>query len=779
MIVSYNWLQEYFEEKLPEPKALGNILNTRAFEVEGIEAVADDFAIDIDVLPNRAHDCLAHDGVAKEIAVHTGLVCAAPDVQKVAATSDNKIAVAVDDNVPCVRYISRVVSNVAVQDSPKEIVAKLQTLGQRSINAVVDLTNIVMYEMGQPMHAFDADKIVGSITVRFAQPGEQLTTLDNKDLELTGNEMVIADDEGPLALAGIKGGKRAEVDAQTKNIVLEAANFAPSVVRKISSQTGISTDSSKRFERAITPELAARAMQRLTALLAQYAATNATTYGPVVDVYPRTAGVYKTGVSLEQVQSYLGIPLAQNDIEAVFAKLGFTYTYVSAKEKFTALLKEQEGKPYVFGASVLRDAPNGFDCSSLVAYAAKESGLSIPRMVIDQYVWATEIAEDDLEPGDLIFSNKHTVNEANQTKFTDRPEIQAKVAPEHDTSKEFLPGTKIERPVDHVGTYLGDGKVIHCTNTHGVIIESLNESESFKDIVSYRRIFSADEQRYVVTVPDERLDIRIPADVIEEIARVHGYEHIEGIPIADPAEVTPNAEYIFLNTVRALLVEQGFSEVMTPTFVATGDIETAKAIASDKGFLRTNLRDGLIAARALNEKNSDLLGLDRVRIFEIGHVFTKTGEALHIALAVSGKKSEQILADALNAIGLEDKVQEGCVEVAIDLENLPQVTTHTLPEVTMKAYEPFSPYPFMLRDIAVWVPAEKTQEGVLSVITKHAGDLLVRTTLFDVFEKEGRTSYAFRLVFQSYEKTLTDDEVNVIMDAITNELNEQDGFEVR
>jgi len=804
MIVSYNWLKEYFEESLPEAKALSDILNTRAFEVEGVEDTNENSLIDIDVLPNRAHDCLSHYGIAKEISVLTGLTIKEinPEIKQ-GDVSNIKVDIQDDVSNICKRYIALEINNVEVKESVSEIKNKLEVLGQKSINNIVDITNIVMLELGQPLHAFDADKLDGDIIIRFAGKGEKITTLDNKEIELTEEMLVIADQKNALAIAGVKGGKKAEVDSNTKNIVLESANFDQTSVRKTSQQTNVKTDSSKRFENGVTPELAEKGILRTAELIQKYAGGDVQ---KVVDVYPRPVGIYKTGVSLGEVNSLLGTDFSEKELEKVLDKLKFEYKKVKTKDVVLEESQKLIGKPYIYGASVLYDAPDNFDCSSFVAYVYSLGGVSIPRISVDQYVFSQEIEEKDLEPGDLIFADRHIVIESNQSKFVDNPDIQSKVSKLHDTSKEFLTGTKIERGIDHVGIYLGDGKIGNCSGDTGVIIEDLDKSERFKDIVSYRRIVEKDEERYVITIPDERLDLRNSADVIEEVGRVYGYENIEEKPIND-MDFSPkiNKEYFYNNLIRKTLVEDlGFSEIMTYSFVEEGEVQPVKPIADDKKYLRTTLITGMEKSLELNAHNADLLGLDHVKVFEIGNTYKKEGEILVLSLGVQNNKGikkpkpSQILEEGITKLSevlgknLSEKIKinqdSNNLELNLSdlykkLGDLDNKTEHVLfeePDNTI--YKPISKYPFMTRDISVWVQgsSKSNENEVLNIIQNNAGELLVNQKLKDVYTKEDedRTSYSYGLVFESQEKTLTDEEVNKVMDSISKEM-EGKGWEVR
>src|SRR5258708_4982738 len=172
----------------------------------------------------------------------------------------------------CRRYMGRIVRGVKIEPSPEWVIKHLESIGQRSINNVVDAANLTMYDCGQPIHCFDLDKVNGPIVVRLAKEGEMITTLDNKEIKLKSSDIVIADDGGALAIAGVKGGKRAEVDENTTNIIIEVANFDPVSVRKTSKSAGILTDAVKRYENDLSPELCSFGTKEVSGLLAEYGA---------------------------------------------------------------------------------------------------------------------------------------------------------------------------------------------------------------------------------------------------------------------------------------------------------------------------------------------------------------------------------------------------------------------------------------------------------------------------------------------------------------------------
>ncbi len=232
----------------------------------------DDSIIEIKVTPNRA-DCLSHLGVAREIAGLTEKSIKNIPLKKV--STENKL-IAVENTTACPIYSGQVIENVSVKPSPEWLQQRLQKVGLRSINNIVDVTNYVMMELGQPMHAFDFAKIHdGKIIVRDAKPGEKIKLLDDSTIELKGSELLITDSKGPLCVAGVMGGKESGVSDSTKKIFLEAALFSAASVRKTSRMHGIQSDSAYRFSRGVDPATVGLALQRATQLICEVSGGNA------------------------------------------------------------------------------------------------------------------------------------------------------------------------------------------------------------------------------------------------------------------------------------------------------------------------------------------------------------------------------------------------------------------------------------------------------------------------------------------------------------------------
>lgn len=299
-----------------------------SFEVEGVEKVKDDYILTIDILPNRAHDCLSHIGIAREAAAVTGLALKQiPSiVGKLPSSSKSlkNLEVKVEDINLCSRYTAMVMADVEVGPSPQWLRNYLEVLGMRPINNIVDAANFVMLETGQPLHAFDFDKLSGgdkkTLIVRSAKNGEPITTLDNQALLLPESALVIANEEGVLAVAGIKGGKKAEIDGGTHNIVLESANFDSASIRKTSRATGISTDASYRFEHTVPPAFALWALEQVADLITDIAKGKK---GPILDTAPQNVRPRTVAMSEARMQSLLGADIKFAQAAETLKKLGF------------------------------------------------------------------------------------------------------------------------------------------------------------------------------------------------------------------------------------------------------------------------------------------------------------------------------------------------------------------------------------------------------------------------------------------------------------------------
>jgi len=728
MKISHNWLQQYFAKPLPSPEKLDELFTFHAFEVEGMEKVGKDgeavngksgevvdIVYDLKVLPDRAHYALCHKGIASEVFSMT----ATPRTDRATSVITEKVSdkpvINIEAKAFCRRYVGRYVQVPEISKSPSHIETLLNTIGQRAINSIVDATNYVMFDIGQPLHAFDADKVQGNIVVRAAKKGEKIALLESseglmREIELTESDHVIADDIGPLAIAGVKGGKRAAITSETRRLILESANFEPTVVRRTSTKYDLRSESSKRYENEITPELALEGMNELSETILE--AIPDAKFGPIVDVYPTKA--VQTTIEMDP------------------------------------------------------------------RYISERLGVEVPI----------------------------------------------------ETSKKILEGM-------------------------GVVVESA-ESKIHKVAVSALTAQAGDRQesqsQWLLTIPFNRLDLTIADDIVEEVGRIYGYEHVVGVlPPKPEGNIRVLPIYYLSEKIKNILTAHGFSEVSLYSLVAKGEIETAKPLARDKAFARATLIDGMLTCVEKNVLNADLLGLESVKIFEIGHVFSIAGESIRLSLGaaqvkkIKGVNGKKLVGEAIEILckelGLSSEqfgkclcpaisshegntkqskpandqmLEKGPITVCeIDLNELSKV--YEIPAsasyddlgfgtASTNIYQKISSYPFIVRDVAVFVPESVTagevwatiEGGMVIVKVSASGEpassdsntdtnatnsedvrvLLARHALFDTFKKEGKVSYAYRMVFQSMERTLTDNETNKIMTSIYASLKGK-GWEVR
>ncbi len=706
MKYSYNWLKEYVP-KLPEPKKLVELLTMRAFEVEGMEVVGKDTVLDIKVLFNRAFDCLSHIGMAREIAaigdyrLRTTDYC--PKEDKSLKIKDF-LKVEVRDKKLCLRYSARVAVGVTVGESPKWIQERLIACGLRPINNIVDITNYVMLETGQPMHAFDFDKLHNAndakkyakntnrkkIIVRRAKKGEKILTLDGGAYDLDESILVISDATEPLAIAGIKGGKKAEIGANTKTIILEAANFEPAATRKSSKALNLRTDASIRFENGLDINLTTRALAKAAELIQKIA-------GPARNVTHSVAG---------------GGKIVSGIADALAMK---------SKRVLTA-----------------------------VAHSHIESLLGIR-------IKSREVLN--------IFK-------------------------------------RLLLPV--------------------------------KAVKKQKEIF------YEVSIPSWRNDLATSEDLIEEVGRLYGYEKIPAVmPTSVLIAAAKNEELINEDAVKNIMVGAGYVEVYNYSLISESDKEVfglekmvgpRYPLSQDQKYLRSNLIIGLA-----KNAGSNLRYFDEVKLFEIGRVFRLEGKKIREKKMISGVLSGKMkrarkgagkdlfyegkgVIDLLSGkMGVVDvwyddflaetdemRIFQPAKRVLVKTGNktlgwLGEISKTSLlalgisePVVAFElgfellnelvekelAYKTPSKYPAIVRDLSVLVQSQTKIDQVLNIIENIGGALIIDTELFDIYEKDGQKGLAFRIIYQSNERTLTDVEVNASQKKIIKAMEER-GWEVR
>jgi phenylalanyl-tRNA synthetase beta chain len=639
----------------------------------------DDTIIEIELTANRG-DCLSILGMARELSVLTGASLTHPTLPVVLPESESRIDISLESPERCPRYVGRVIEdiNVAVA-TPLWMSERLRRCGVRPVSPVVDVTNYVMLETGQPMHAFDKARLDQRIIVRQAHQGEPIELLDGSSQELDADTLVIADAASAVAIAGVMGGEHSAISDDTVSIVLEAAFFTPEGLSGHARRYGLNTDASHRFERGVDPELPRIATNYATALLRQI-----------------TGGI--PGPVLEAVKEEF-LPVRS----AVLAR----------QERINKLI-----------------------------------GIDIPEQDVDRILRRVGSTVDSTDAG------------------------------------------------------------------------------------------------WLVEPPSHRFDISIECDLIEEIARVRGYDQLPAsIPVMALDHVEADEQIIGTGRVKSALVDRGYREVITYSFVdpvlqhrfsaERQEIELKNPLASNLSVMRTSLWPGLMQVLIDNVNRQHR----RVRIFEIGKTFHlcdgKTVEIERISGVITGsaypeqwgqpereadffdlksdiealfaltragedfifEKSEQhpALHPGQAARILKDSVVAGFAgrlhpkhQRALDLSQTVYLFEIELPSVNRKRmpeYAGISRFPAIRRDLAVWVKESVSARELLDLVDKTAGEYLVNLELFDVYRREDvdskRKSMAFSLTLQASSRTLTDRDVDSIVDQTLRGLHEQFGAELR
>jgi phenylalanyl-tRNA synthetase beta chain len=325
MLISHDWLKEFTDTKL-SPQELRDRLTGVGLAIDAVELHEHDAVLDVEVPSNRP-DCLSHVGIAREVSVieRGRMRLPASEPPRTEGKSASLTTVEISDPELCPRYAARLVRNVKIGPSPDWLAKRLETIGQRPINNVADITNYVLHELGQPLHAFDFDKLAGPrIVVRRATPGEKLKTLDGVERTLSGDMLVIADAEQAVALAGIMGGEDSEISTQTKDVLIESAYFDPHSVRLTARQLGMDTEASRRFERGADCAGVLRAQQRCVELICALAGGVATE--DAIDVYPKPLPDRVVNLRPERVRELTSLSVETSESVRILSGLGFEST---------------------------------------------------------------------------------------------------------------------------------------------------------------------------------------------------------------------------------------------------------------------------------------------------------------------------------------------------------------------------------------------------------------------------------------------------------------------
>lgn len=638
-----------------------------------------DTILDLDITPNRP-DLLSVLGLAREVAALTGKEMNPPDTtyEEMVEPIEGKASVEIADPDLCPRYCASLITDVKIGPSPPWMQQRLTAAGMRPINNIVDVTNYVMLEFGQPLHAFDFENIADRRIIVRRASNEKMHTLDGTARDLSNDMLVIADGMGPVAVAGVMGGAESEVAGATTSILLESANFNPASIRHTSSTFKLRSEASLRFEKGLSPELPLPALKRATQLIAELSGGKIAR--GVIDVYPGKQAMKPVSLTARQVERILGVSIPIERTMSILESIGFG-----------------------------------------------------------------------------------------------------------------------------------------CTQT--------------------------DPEEFTVEIPYWRTDVGLAEDLVEEIARIIGYDEL---PITLPSGAMPEFEPDPIRTLKEktqdVLVGCGMQEVITYSLTSISmlnkiaadptPLKVANPITLDQEYLRTTLQPGLLKTLSANEKHEE----DNVLLFEVGKVYIPRKEDLpqerEIACGVlcgnrlgNFWRGESELLDFFDAKGIVETLiqhlgatavfapsdnstlspgRQAAVVVGdddvgilgelhprvaesfdiatrpvclfeIDLEKLLPATTSPL------VYSPIPRFPTSLRDIALVIDMGTPAQRIVDIIQSFP--LVAEVNIFDVYTGEqvpkGKKSLAFRIIYQSPERTLTDDEVNNVQQQILDSLAKELGATLR
>ncbi|MDX6611253.1 MAG: phenylalanyl-tRNA synthetase beta chain [Blastocatellia bacterium] len=322
MLISHNWLRELTNTNL-SPLELRERLTMVGLAIDAVEEREDDAVLDVEVPSNRP-DCLSHIGIAREVAVIEDSQVQSPTstLENTSGNTEDFAGVEILDTDLCPRYAAWVIRGTTIAPSPGWLVRRLESIGQRPINNVADITNLVLHEVGQPLHAFDLAKLKAHrIVVRRANAGEKIKTLDGVERELDSDMLVIADAQNPVALAGVMGGEDSEISNATRDVLIESAYFNPASVRRTAQRLGMHTEASHRFERGGDIEGVRQAQERCVSLICEIAGGTATV--SPLDVYPAPHPTRTVGFRSSRVRTLTGLEVTRAETDRILTKLGF------------------------------------------------------------------------------------------------------------------------------------------------------------------------------------------------------------------------------------------------------------------------------------------------------------------------------------------------------------------------------------------------------------------------------------------------------------------------
>jgi phenylalanyl-tRNA synthetase beta chain len=711
--------------------------------------------IDLDIKAHRG-DLFCMVGVAREVAAFTGKRLRPPDthVKEQGTPAAKLMKLEVRDLDLCPRYTARVVRNVAMGPSPQWMADRLISAGMRPINNIVDITNYVMLELGQPLHAFDYDKVTDhTIIVRRAQPGETLTTLDGVTRHLTSDMLLITDPTGPNVIAGIFGGERVEVSETTKNVLLEAAHFNPVSVRRTSQALGLRTESSGRFEKGPDTALTAPAIDRAAQLIAELA--GGTVAPGRVDFYPEPVHERHVALRPARVEWLTSMMVTRNEVIGSLEALGF-----GVREAPDGADDVLDVKVPTWRGDVEEEADLIEEVARIVGYDRIPSTLPIgplPAVIEDAWLERENRIRDILVGAGL--TEVVTYSLISRTAMA-----------------KLLPGIRA-----------GQERLLTAP-----VIDANGGGEASNGAQVATASAKADERREIEVVAE-----RLPAITLRN--------PLSGELEALRLTLLSN----LLQVVRENSKHEGaglwFFE-LGRRYLPTAELASGEGLPQERRTLGIALSGPVARNWAQAPRDADFFDLKGVvetllvalhigahRLVPARHPSFHPGRSARLEVRVAES-------DGSAAAGAKDVAEVAWVPAAVlgevhpevaarfDLEQRTYAMELDLERLFLAApehikYQPIARYPVAQRDLAVVVASDVPAGDVAAAIRECGGELLRDARLFDVYTgagiAEGKKSLAYTLTYQSPDRTLTDHEVELAQQAIVAALRERFAAEVR
>ncbi len=637
-----------------------------------------DVIFDLFITANRA-DCFSHIGIAREIAAFVGKDIRLPEINLRESSSKKTaecLSVDIEYTAGCPRYAARVIEGVRIGESPSWLRERLEAVGLRPINNVVDVTNYVLYEMGQPLHAFDYDTIAGArIVVRGSRAGETFVTLDDKERKLPENTVMICDAEKAVAIGGIMGGQNSEVSATTTTVLLESAYFDPTHVITSSRRLGLMTDASQRFEKGTDYANVIFALDRAAAMIADLA--GGTVLNGHIDVYPQPIAPVTVPLKLERVNRILGSDLADSEIIGLLSRVHLNY---------------DQGRVSV--PSYRHDIKLDIDLIEEVARLKNYDNL--PTSVYEPLSLEQPVRIREVTFRLLRDALTHV---GLQEVFTNSMISEKQlIAPEEKKAVKILNPISDDLAFMRQSIYSG---------LLPVVAYNLNRHQNMVHIFEIGRVFNHSEEE----LPEQPTRVAIA---------------LSG-PRAPQNWATPEEQVDFYD-LKGIL-EGFFNEIHLD-----------------------NIRFILYSDSSLYQKHHAAeIYIDDKKAGTCGLFNRATCKRFGINQAVYGAE-------------LDYDVMEKSLKRELKYQTIPR-------------------FPYIEKDVAFVVDKAMSAEEVISLIRKYGGRLLTGIDVFDVYEGEkiasGKKSIAFRLRFQSLERTLKDSEVEHIFRKIIKKADQVHGIPIR